>query len=162
MSYDLYSFPTPAGQDVDAAFEALMEAEEAEERLPWSADQAVRAESLAASLCKLNPRFERFAFDYAEIARLQGVTEAGARAQWRHIELNSPEGDNPIQITIQADYASLGVPYWYTGDRARETISEALGYLAVFEREANWISFDPQLERLLAIPGDLDGGDLDV
>jgi hypothetical protein len=57
-------------------------------------------------------------------------------------------------VTIHADQASLTIAYWYTGDRARQTIREALGYLAVIEQETGWITFDPQLGRRLDLRGD--------
>src|SRR5262249_16324390 len=76
-------------------------------------------------------------------------------AQWRHIELNTPEADNPIQVTIHADHASLTMAYWYTGDRARQTIREALSYLAAIERETGWATFDPQIGRRLDLRSDL-------
>ena len=82
------------------------------------------------------------------------MTEDEARAQWRHIEFNTPEADNPIQVTIHAGRASLTVAYWYTGDRARQTIREALSYLAAIERETGWTTFDPQIGRRLDLRGD--------
>jgi hypothetical protein len=151
---DLYGIPARPGEDPADAFEALMEAEEGE-TTAWTDEQVARAEKLAASLQALNPRLERFIFDYAEVAKALGVTEPEAREQWRHIELNTQEGDNPIQVTIHADHASLTMPYWYTGDRARHTISEALSYLAVLAREAGWTIFDPQIERVLDLDRDV-------
>lgn len=132
-----------------------MAAEEGE-ATTWTDDQIARAEQPAARLQAFNPRLERFVFDYPEIAKTLGVTEAEARAQWRHIELNTHGEDNPIQVTIEADHASLTVPYWYTGDRARATMGEALSYLAVLAREAGWTVFDPQIERVLDLTRDLD------
>jgi hypothetical protein len=154
VSYDLYAIPVGAGEDPADALDAAMEAEDGE--ITWTDEQVARAERLAASLQALNPRLERFIFDQAEIAKALGVTAAEARAQWRHIELNPPVGDSPIQVTIHADHASLTMPYWYTGERARATICEALRYLAVLEREAGWTIFDPQVERVLDLTGDLD------
>jgi hypothetical protein len=54
-----------------------------------------------------------------------------------------PDGGNPIQVTIHADHASLTVAYWSTGEHARKTIREALGYLSVIERETGWTTFGP-------------------
>jgi hypothetical protein len=154
MSYDLYSIAARPDEDPAEVYEALGEAEEGE-AAEWTDDQVARAEKLAASLQALNPRLERFVFDYPKVAKTLGVTEDEARAQWRHIELNTPDGDNPIQVTIDADHASLTMAYWYTGERARETIREALSYLAVIEREAGWATFDPQIGRMLDLRGDL-------
>ena len=150
MSYDLYAIETHPGEDPADAYEAL------EEEPEWTDEQVARAEKLAASLHALNPRLERFVFDYPEVAKALGVTEEEARAQWRHIELNPPDGDNPVQVTVHADHASLTMPYWYTGERARETVREALSYLALIERETGWTTFDPQLERSVDLSADLD------
>jgi hypothetical protein len=155
VSYDLYAIPVLPAEDPADAFDVLMAAEE-DEATTWTDDQIARAEQLAARLQALNPRLERFVFDYPEIAKTLGVTEAEARAQRRHIELNTPDGDNPIQVAIEADHASLTVPYWYTGDRARATMREALSYLSVLAREAGWTVFDPQIERVLDLTRDLD------
>jgi hypothetical protein len=155
VSYDLYAIPVLPGEDPAGAFEVVAAADE-DEATTWTDDRVARAEQLAGRLQALNPRLERFVFDYPQIARTLGVTEAEARVQWRHIELNTPDGDNPIQVTIEADHASLTVPYWYTGDRARATMREALSYLAVLAREAGWTVFDPQIERVLDLTGDLD------
>jgi hypothetical protein len=57
-------------------------------------------------------------------------------------------------VTIDADHAALTMAYWYTGERARKTIREALGYLAVVERETGWTTFDPQIGRRLDLWGD--------
>jgi hypothetical protein len=155
VSYDLYALSVPAGQDASAVFDSFMEAEEAGQQTAWTDEQIARMERLAASLQTLNPRLERFAFDYAEIARVRAFTEAEARAQFRHTELNSPEGDYPIQVIIYANHAFLTVPYWHTGDRAHETMTEAFSYLALLEREAGRIIMDPQIGRVLSLSRDL-------
>lgn len=92
VSYDLYAISVRPGDDPANAFEVLMAADE-DEATSWTDDQVVRAEQLAASLQALNPRLERFVFDYAEIAKNLGVTEAEARARWRHIELRRGQPD---------------------------------------------------------------------
>jgi hypothetical protein len=154
VSYDLYAIAARPDEDPAEVYEALGEAEDGE-AAGWTDEQVARAEKLAASLQALNPRLERFVFDYPKVAKALGVTGDEARAQWRHIELNTPDGGNPIQVTIHADHASLTMPYWYTGERAKETIREALSYLAVIERETGWTTFDPQIGRRLDLRGDL-------
>jgi hypothetical protein len=153
VSYDLCAIAVRPGEDPAEVYEALGQAEEGE-AAGWTDEQVARAEKLAASLQAFNPRLERFVFDYPKVARALGVTEDEARAQWRHIELNTPDG-NPIQVTIHAGQAALTMAYWHTGDRARETIREALSYLAVIERETGWTTYDPQIGRRLDLRGDL-------
>jgi hypothetical protein len=155
VSYDLYAIPVEAGQDPALAFDTLMEAQERDQS-GWTEERVERAERIAASLQRRNPRLQRFVFDYAEIAKRQGVSDADARSRFRHIELNAPEGDNPIQVTIHADHAYLTMPFWHTGDRARATMSEALSYLALMSDEAGWKTFDPQLRRVVSLTSDLD------
>jgi hypothetical protein len=150
VSYDLYAIEARSDEDAAEVYEALGEGEAA----GWTDEQVARAEKLTALLQALNPRLERFVFDYPRLAKTRGMTEHEARAWWRHIELNTPDG-NPIQVTIHPDQAALTMAYWYTGEQARETVGEALSYLAVIERETGWTTFDPQIGRRLDLRGDL-------
>jgi hypothetical protein len=156
MSYDLYVLSVEPGETAVEAFPRITEADEQDATTTWHHEQAARAERLAGSLQRLNLRLERFAFDYAELAKSLKISESEARARFQHIELNTREGDNPIQIVLHADHAFLNIPYWCKGPRAQETINEALRYLAILEAEAGWTTYDPQLERSLNTSTDLE------
>jgi hypothetical protein len=74
MSYDLYCYYSESGkpelEEAQSAVEAAQQAEEDEASLP-PLTQA--CEDLAAALLRFDPRLERFVFDYADIARTQGI-----------------------------------------------------------------------------------------
>jgi hypothetical protein len=38
------------------------------------------------------------------------ITEEEAKAQWNHIELDPPEGDLAIQLTIHCDQVPITIP----------------------------------------------------
>jgi hypothetical protein len=51
-----------------------------------------------------SPRLQPFKFDYPKIAKSMEISEQQAREQWKHVELNPPEGDAAIQITVCGDH----------------------------------------------------------
>lgn len=156
MSYDLYQFKPEAGVDPFETVERLF-FEESEEINPGPprSEKEKRKRALADALIKLNPRFEIFPFGFSEIAEMEGIPEAEARVKYRHLELNGAEDGNGIQITLYDDSTSITVPYWHSGEKARETITEIWSYLALVEKEAGYVTFDPQIEKILNLSSDL-------
>jgi hypothetical protein len=57
-------------------------------------------ERITAALFKINPRLERFVFDYSKIADSPKISEEQARLRFSHIEMNPPEGELVILATI--------------------------------------------------------------
>jgi len=156
MSYDVHLFKPEGGESADEAFERLVvESEEVGEGSPSPEKEALK-EQLSDTLTKTNPLLERFHFDYAAVAKSLKTTEEKARLQWRHIELNGPEDGNGIQIIIEDDKASVSVPYWHQADEATRVFEEIWQYLNVFQSEAGYLAYDPQLERPLDLSKDLD------
>jgi hypothetical protein len=78
---------------------------------------------LEKALTEYNPRLERFDLDYSEIAKLEKITIDEAREKFDYIELNPPEGDLVIQITINDDNVTLTIPYWYKNTNRRSEYS---------------------------------------
>src|SRR2546421_82577 len=74
------------------------------------------------------------------------------KSQWRgvtNLELNGPrEGANGIQITLFDDEASVTVPFWHKGDKAAHTFREIWSYLEIISREAGYLIYDPQIDRI--------------
>jgi hypothetical protein len=155
MSYDLHLFRADSQSDSLLAAKASIELEETDLN-PGPIDPAAEAAKahLSAALEGSNPALEKFVFDYAQIAQLQKVTEAEARRQWRHIELNGPENGNGIQITLYDRTASVTVPYWHRGEAAQAAWSEIWSYLQVLHRHADFLTYDPQLDRVLDLDQD--------
>src|SRR5215470_13403884 len=119
MSYDFYCYRSASGvpdiAEAQAAVDAIHEAEEAEESKSTSFQTR---ENIAAALVENNPRLERFKFDYSKIAESENISEDQARQRYQHAELNPPEGDLAIQLTIYDDHVFIAIPYWYRGTEA--------------------------------------------
>lgn len=157
MSYDFFLFRPKNGDDpVALARRLLDEADDALNPGKPDDDKEERKQSLAAALVAVNPALEVYPFDHAAIARKEGMTVKEARRRWRHLELNGPEDGNGIQIALYDDTADLTVPYWHHGEDARRTVWEVWRYLEVLEREGGFVTYDPQLERVLDLGTDLD------
>jgi len=156
MSYDLYFFKPLDGESVDEAYERLFDESGEVGEGPITPDKESLKERLASALISSGSGLEKFQFDYASLAKSLKLSEEEARRQWRHIEINSPEDGNGIQITIEDDSASIAIPYWHQGSDARAAFEEIWGYAKVLEKEAGYVAYDPQLERPIDISSDLD------
>ena len=115
-----------------------------------------RKQRVATALLQSNPELTQFNLDFEELARIDQITLAEAKSKYRHIELNTPEGSGGIQITIYDTEASVTVPYWHRGPTARRIFHEIWNYLQILEREGNYFTYDPQLERVLNLNTDFD------
>jgi len=115
---------------------------------PDDATSAETKRKITATLVEHNPRLEPFQFDYAEIARSLKITEEQARREWTHVELNPPEGDLAIQITVFGDHVSINIPYWYRGSQADATFEQLGDYLRVVRRAVGFFVYDPQTDRI--------------
>lgn len=153
MSYDIYLFKSRDGESVEDAYERVVEGEGGEG--PGTPEADALKERLASALIGSGTGLERAMFDYAAIASMQKISEEEARTQFRHIELNSPEDGNGVQTTIEDESASILIPYWHQGDDAREVFEEVWQYLKVFEKEAGYLAYDPQLEKQLDLSNDM-------
>lgn len=155
MSYDIYLLKLEQGEPIDKAIERIFseESEEINHGLP-NPEKERQKQRLAAELIKKNADLEIFRFGYKEIAATYGISEEEARIKYRHIELNGPEDGSGIQITLYDDSATVTVPYWYKGEKARATLEEVWEYLKIIQREAGYFVYDPQLEVVLDLSSD--------
>lgn len=156
MSYDLYLFRPKAGVDPLETAEQLFSegSEEINPGLPQP-EKEKQKRDLADALIKLNPELEVFPFDFQAIAKLQSITEDEARLRFRHLELNGAEDGNGIQITLEDDSASIAVPYWHVGEKARDAFKEIWSYLSLLKKEAGFVAYDPQVEKILDLTSDM-------
>ncbi len=147
MSYDIYCFRRSSVTPSLEEAQAVVESEEALER---PEDEAARQtkQRIVRALMDHNPRLQPFEFDHAEIAKSMNISERQAREQWKHVELNPPEGDPAIQITVFGDHVSIDIPYWYTGAEADAVFNRLADYLRVLKRSAGYFAFDPQTDRI--------------
>ena len=144
MSYDIYCYKSKLNKpDLEEAQNAIEVAEETETiSAPETKLKIIKA------LTQYNPRLESFDFDYQEIAKLQGTTIDEAKKAFSHIELNTPEGDLATQITIFDNNVSITVPYWYSGDKAREVFDKIYTYTRIIRETAGYFVYDPQIDKV--------------
>jgi hypothetical protein len=116
-----------------------------------------RKRIITEALVAKNPDFEPFALGFEQIAASQGITVEDAKKKFRYIELNGPEDGNGIQVTLFDDEASVTVPYWHKGDRAKSVFEEIWRYLRTIEEKGGCFTYDPQLERILDLNSDFAG-----
>jgi hypothetical protein len=156
MSYDLHLFRPVAGVELLETARASLETESEELNVgPPVPEKEQQKRQNAALLQIVNPDLEIYPFDYAGIARTSGCSEAEARVRYRHLELNGAEDGNGIQVTLWDDTVSITVPYWHGGAGAEPVLAEIWNYLRVLEVRAGFRTYDPQLERVLALAADL-------
>jgi hypothetical protein len=146
MSYDLKLFKPVAGEDPYVT--AQRDSDEFAVS-PLDPQKEALKRKVAEALIACNPKLEIFEFGYEEIAKFQKITVEEARLKYRHLELNGPDEDsNGIQITLFDDEASVTVPYWHEGDKAADTFREIWSYLEIINREAGYLVYDPQIDRV--------------
>jgi hypothetical protein len=144
MSYDIYCYKSKLDRpDLEEAQSVI----EVDEETETHSDPATKLK-IAKALTEYNPRLESFDFDYHEISKLQGITIDEAKKEFSHIELNSPEGDLATQITIFDNNVSITVPYWYSGDNAKEVFDKIFDYTKVIRQTAGYFVYDPQIDKV--------------
>ena len=147
MSYDLYCYrPVSATPDVSEARVIVEGINAAEEVGDSRATSSETRERITAALIEHNPRLQRFRFDYAKIAESQRISEDEAHSRYQHAELNPPEGDLAIQLTVYDDHVLISVPYWYRGSQADQVFSHCSHYLRVIRKTAGFFAYDPQTD----------------
>jgi hypothetical protein len=130
VSYDLYLVPGEGADDWQHWLE-----EEAEDESPLTTDERARMQRIATAVHAAAPALERA--DEPE-----------------SITLTHPDDRTPVEVSIFRRSAALNIAYWHMGEPARATIGEALGLMGAVEREAGWVSFDPQLDRRIDLEDD--------
>ncbi len=144
MSYDIYCYKSRLDRpDLEEAQNAIeVDAEE-----ETNSDPETKLK-IAKALVEYNPRLEYFEIDYQEIAKLQKTTIEESKKTFSHIELNAPEGDLAIQITIFDNNVSVTVPYWYSGDKAREVFDKIYHYTRIIRQISGYYVYDPQIDKV--------------
>lgn len=156
MSYDIHCYQSKIGKpDLEEAQES-MEIDDSE-----SKEQSAVKFDIARALIDFNPRLEAFKLDYNEIAKLHRISVEEAKEQFNYIELNPPDGDLVIQITINNHNVSLTIPYWYGGDQARQVFKYLMEYLKIIRKTAGYFVYDPQTDQVFdPLTTDLEGFDI--
>ena len=154
MSYDFILFKRRAGEDPRVT--AKRDSAEFAGTPPDPQKEALKRR-VADALIARNPKLEIFEFDYDRIAKLHKITVDEARLMYRYLELNEPEDEtNGIQITLFDDEASVTVPFWHEDEEAEGVFREIWSYLEIISREAGYLIYDPQTDRVLDAAAGID------
>ncbi len=147
MSYDVTCYRSKIGRPDAEEAEMLMELDEHGEHVLKPSADANDKIKITQALLDFNPRLENFDFDFDEIAKLQGISVDEAKRQFSHIELNPPEGDFAIQITVSDHDVWISFPYWYKGQELTEVFTRVHAYTTIINEVAGYYVYDPQTGR---------------
>ena len=125
MSYDVYIFPVPDGQDPRATAERMFESDECEDHKQATALGPAQKD-LVAYLLKIFPGFESFE-DKEE----------------KYVELTHETSG--MQIGIDAGHVGAVIPYW---DKSASSAKEFTKIVNLIAEKMNYHVFDPQLGRV--------------
>ena len=106
-------------------------------------------------MLRFSPALTATEFDFAHLAESERIDEREARRRYRHVELNCDDFSG-IQITLFDDAAELTFPLWHAGEQARDVLQQAWDYLEVLQTWGSFVTYDPQLERILDLEFDFD------
>jgi len=147
MSYDFVLFKPR--DDEDPLVTAQRDSQGFSSSPPDPQKEALKRR-VADALINHDPKLAVFEFRYDQIAKLEKTSVEEARLKYRHLELNGPEDDGKgIQITLFDDEASVTVPFWHAGTRAEDVFREIWNYLKIIAREAGYVIYDPQIDRII-------------
>jgi len=146
MSYDFRLFKRR--DDEDPLVTARADSDELPTTPPVPQKEALKRR-VADALIAHNPKLQIFQFDYDAVSKALKISVEEARIKFRHLEINGPESGNGIQITLFDDEASVTVPFWHEGDKAADTFREIWSYLEIISREADYLIYDPQVDRVI-------------
>jgi hypothetical protein len=154
MSYELYLVRGQTPEEIEKALERSF-GEDATE--PSSGDPTEAADAskrrLADLLKESGIELKEFIFDHTLIARELNMSEAEARMQWRHIELNNDTLG--LQIQLYDDTATVALPFWHSGGAEETAWSQVWRCLRSLSREGQFVIYDPQLDRALDVDKDM-------
>jgi len=146
MSYDLYCYKSKLGKPDNTEADSVIEADNDK----WAKKEKNPAMKLAIekALTEYNPQLEAFDFHYGEIAKLTVATIEEAGHKFDHIEINHPEGDLALQITVYDNHVFITVPYGDRGQKAEKLFEWIKAYIKVIRETAGYFIFDPQTGRV--------------
>jgi hypothetical protein len=143
MNYDFYLLPLKETDDYSSVSERLDETGEPD---PADFVSPVDVRLTADLLRGLDPRYEPFVFDYAEIARLMKISVDQARVQLaltEHVEMNGPDGLRPklCQFLFYPHYVLV---HYHSGTADEELWK----YCSAICRNAGLSIFDDQEKKI--------------
>jgi hypothetical protein len=146
MSYDIFCYKSKIGHPDEEEADSVIEADN-DEWAKKDRDSETKL-SIVKALTNYNPRLEAFDFDYGEIAKLTATTIEEAKNKFDHIELNTPEGDAAVQLTVYDNHVYINIPYWHKGEEANKLFRDINSYIKIIRETAGYFVFDPQTGRV--------------
>jgi hypothetical protein len=140
MSFDLYLLPLNSADDADTVMQLFEQSETGE---PDGIQASVDVRTAGNVLRTLEPRYEPFDVDYAEIARSENISTEEAKAKYSYNEMNGPEDAKPplAQFIFYPNYV---IVHWYSGTSEPDMFR----YLKGICKYAQLSLFDPQDEKI--------------
>ena len=156
MSYDLYLLRVTPGADAAEIYRQCLEGQE-EELNPGPAVAEVEREKqrLAKLLMQFDGSLQMAEFDFEGLARIENIAPDEVRRCYRHLELNSDDYTG-IQIALWDDHAEVTFPYWHSGEQSENVLKKVWDHLEVLEVQGGFVTFDPQLGRVLDLGCDFE------
>jgi hypothetical protein len=135
MSYDLTIAAVGEGEDLQAAYARVMEADEEDDGGAPVAELQIDVKVVAAAITAVAPM----------------LVDGGGGGIGNEIELNEePEPRLGLQVTVRGDQVWVTVPYWHRGDAARRVFEVIRRVCDAVERlEKGMRTFDGQLGRVV-------------
>lgn len=144
MAYDFYAYHSDLGYpDVDEAISLVMDEAHATDASA-SPLGAGRQSAIVAALLEANPRLQPFELDHQVIAGIQNISVEEARRIFDYTELNTPEGDTALQITVFKNQVAITVPFAPNDNQAAAVFGQVDDYMMVIHRVSGYFVFDPQ------------------
>ena len=134
LSYDLYLVKPAPGQDA-LAYARTWFTRDADDDMTPTPERAQEMRRLADALHAAFP----------ELATEQADAE--------HIEVYGPD-ETGVTIAFYADETAISIPYWRQQEGATAVMEQVGHYVALLQREAGYVTYDPQRGELFAPQGD--------
>ena len=154
MSYGFYLFKPPPGEDPLRAAHTRLEAE-TDVVTPTSLRIAARRNArLVEALIAHDPALRSVVMG-APPADGGGGSTSESEVRALSLMLDEPRGGFGIEVNLFDGMAAVKLPYWHTGARAEDALKKVWEYLSIIQREADYVVYDPQLDRILDLAHDL-------
>jgi hypothetical protein len=140
MSFDLYLYQSKSGiPDIREANEVLAYKENS---VPDPGAKEMKRQIINALLA-FNPKLEIFDPSPGDHITSQEMILDNVLGN-ECIELNPPEEDYAIQISVYDQSVAFGIPYWYSGEEANKVFKLLCEYVKKVNEVSGYFIYDPQ------------------
>jgi len=142
MSYDIYCYKSKLGTPDEDEASSVIEADIDK----WAKKDRNPALKLAIvkALTEFNPQLIANDFHYGEIAKLPITIIEQEKSKFDHIEINHPEEDVALRLTVYDNHVFITVPYRYQGQKAEQLFHYINAYVKIIRETAGYYIYDSQ------------------